>query len=73
MLSSLPPRDLAELSELSSARDVVSTPPSPFSKMSPERQKRRLSLSVLELAAVTYMRLPSRRKCTPTCTVSAVA
>merc|ERR1712093_682066 len=73
MSSSLPPRDLAVPSEHSSVRDVVSTPPSPSSKMLPARPRRRQLLSVSVSAVVTSTRPPSRRRSTLTCTVSVVA
>jgi len=73
MSSLLHQRDLAELSELSSVTDVVSTLPLPFSRMSLARLKRRLLLLVSELDLVTFTRPPSKRRSTPTCMVSVVA
>lgn len=73
MSSSLPPRDRVALSEPSSVRAEVSTLPLLSTKMSLARPRRRLLLLVLELVAVTYTRLLSKRKSTPICTVSVVA
>jgi len=73
MSSSSPLKDLDELYELFSARDVVSTPPLPFSRMSPARPRRRQLPSVLVLEVDTSTRPHLRRRSTPTYMVNVVA
>lgn len=66
-------KDLAEQSDPSSVRAVVSTLPLPYTKTLLERQRRRLLLLVLPSAVVTSIRPLSRRRFTPISTASVVA
>ena len=73
MSSSSLQRDLVALFELSSRKVVELTPPSPSSKMSLARPKRRPSDSVSVSGLDTYTRQLSKRRSTLIFTVNVVA